>query len=280
MTNFAERLSDYFVQTKRNKRMKVSLVISTYNWPEALELCLMSALNQTRMPDEIVIADDGSRDDTRQLVASYKNRFKVPVLHIWHEDLGFRLAMIRNRALRAVTGDYVIQVDGDVILDSHFVADHIDVAERGCFIRGTRCCITEEVSKQLLQEKRASLKIYSKGLKSRFNATRLPLAFSRKKREATKVKGCNMAFWKEDLVKVNGYNNQLQGWGHEDEELCCRLINLGLQKKIVKMHAVVYHLHHKLSSRDSEDEHKEVLQRCIRERVTRAEDGYEQIIVE
>ncbi len=257
--------------------MKVSLVISTYNWPEALELCLISVLNQTHMPDEVLIADDGSKEETRRLIDSYKSRFKVPFVHVWHEDLGFRLAMIRNRALRATTGDYIVQVDGDVILDSHFIADHIDVAERGCFIRGTRCCITEEVSRQLLQEKRASLKIYSKGLKSRFNASRLPFAFSRKESEATKVKGCNMAFWKEDLVKVNGYNNQLQGWGHEDEELCCRLINLGLQKKIVKMHAVVYHLHHKLCSRESEDLHKEELKRCIEERVVRAANGYDQI---
>lgn len=257
--------------------MKVSLVISTYNWPQALEICLMSALSQTRLPDEIVIADDGSKEETRLLIESFKRQSQVPIVHVWHEDLGFRLAMIRNRALRAATGDYIVQVDGDVILDSHFIADHIDVAEKGCFIRGTRCCITEEVSSQLLQEKRASLRIYSKGLKSRFNATRLPFAFSRKESDATKVKGCNMAFWRDDLVAVNGYNNHLQGWGHEDEELCWRLINLGLKKKIVKMHAVVYHLHHKLCSRESEDQHKEELKRCIQDRVVRAENGYDQI---
>lgn len=259
--------------------MKVSLVISTYNWPEALELSLMSALHQTRLPDEIIIADDGSKEETVRLVQSYQQRYQsvVPIIHVWHEDIGFRLAMIRNRALKAVSGDYVIQVDGDVVLDPHFIADHIDVAEKGYFIRGTRACVSEEVSKEFLQEKKISLRPYSKGVRQRFNATRLPFAFSRKEADGSKVKGCNMAFWRDDLVAVNGYNNQLQGWGHEDEELCWRLINLGLKKKIVKMHAVVYHLHHKLSSRALEDKHKDALNRCIQEGITRAEDGYDQI---
>ncbi len=257
--------------------MRVSLVISTYNWPQALEICLMSALSQTRLPDEIVIADDGSKEETRLLIESFKRQSKVPIIHVWHEDLGFRLAMIRNRALRALSGDYVIQVDGDVWMNPHFVADHIDVAERGYFIRGTRACVSEEVTQEIFQSKKVSLSPCARGVRQRFNATRLPFAFSRAEKLGSQVKGCNMAFWKDDLVAVNGYNNQLQGWGHEDEELCWRLINLGLKKKIVKMHAVVYHLHHKLCSRESEDLHKEELKRCIEERVVRAANGYDQI---
>lgn len=257
--------------------MKVSLVISTYNWPEALELCLMSALKQTRLPDEIVIADDGSKEDTRMVIDSFKSRSSVPIVHVWHEDLGFRLAMIRNRALNAASGDYIVQVDGDVLMDSHFIADHVDVAEKGCFIRGTRACVSEETTRSLFRKRCAKLTPFSQGILHRFNATRLPFAFSRYEKAGNKVKGCNMAFWKEDLVKVNGYNNLLQGWGHEDEELCWRLVNYGLRKKIVKMHAVVYHLHHPVSSRELEDTHRTELNRCIQEGVTYAEDGYAQI---
>lgn len=104
--------------------MTVSLIIATYNWPEALELSLMSALNQSQLPNEILVADDGSTEETKQLVEKYKAISKVRLLHVWQEDEGFRLAKIRNRAIAACTGDYVIQVDGDIIMHPDFVKDH------------------------------------------------------------------------------------------------------------------------------------------------------------
>ncbi len=257
--------------------MKVSLLISTYNWPSALDLCLKSVLVQTKLPDEIVIADDGSKDETRELIASFQKISPIPIVHVWHEDLGFRKSLILNRALAVVSGEYIIQVDGDVILNRHFIDDHLSVAAKGCFIRGTRASVSEEESKRLLVDKSISLTPFSKGVNHRLNAIRLPFAISRKEADGGKVKGCNMAFWKDDVLAVNGYNNDLQGWGHEDEELSWRLVNSGVTKKIVKMHAVVYHIFHKLASRESLDLHDDVLARCKSEHIAYAENGYAQI---
>lgn len=116
--------------------MKVTLLIITYNWPEALRMVLESAMHQSKMPDEIVIGDDGSTAETKQLIDSYAKSSPVPVVHVWQEDKGFRRTVILNKAIAKATGDYIIQVDGDVILDSHFVADHLEVAQEGCFVCG------------------------------------------------------------------------------------------------------------------------------------------------
>lgn len=257
--------------------MKVSLLISTYNWPSALHLCLKSALNQTRLPDEIVIADDGSKDDTRDLIVSFQKLSPIPIIHVWHEDLGFRKTLILNRALARVSQEYIIQVDGDVVLNRRFIEDHLRVAAKGCFIRGTRASVSDEISKQMLADQNLSIHPFSKGVKHRLNAIRLPFPVTRLEADGSDVKGCNMAFWKGDVMAVNGYNNDLQGWGHEDEELCWRLVNYGVTKKIVKMHAVVYHMYHKFASRDSVVFHDDVLTRCKSEHITYAENGYAQI---
>ena len=116
--------------------MTVSLIISTYNWPRALYLCLDSVMQQTVMPTEILIADDGSGISTRDVVKHFENISPVPVHHIWHEDRGFRLAAIRNKAIAASSGEYVIQIDGDLILHRNYIQDHILSNRKGCFVTG------------------------------------------------------------------------------------------------------------------------------------------------
>lgn len=130
--------------------MKVSLIISTYNWEEALVRTLESVARQSRIPDEIIIADDGSREPTRIAVEQFVAGISVPVKHIWHEDDGFRLAAIRNKAMAAATGDYLIQTDGDVVLDRHFTEDHVRMAKRGCYVVGSRVVLGESISKRVL----------------------------------------------------------------------------------------------------------------------------------
>ena len=103
--------------------MKCSLIISTYNWPEALDLVLKSVLRQTTMPSKVIIADDGSKAETRLLVEEYKKIFSVPLIHVWQEDNGFRLATIRNKAISNSNFTYIIQIDGDVILNKNFIKD-------------------------------------------------------------------------------------------------------------------------------------------------------------
>lgn len=114
--------------------MKVSLVISTYNWKEALGLCLLSVTRQTVIPTEVIIADDGSRSDTKLLIEEFKNHFPCPIKHVWHEDNGWRKCIIMNKAFAVCEGDYIIEIDGDIIMHSHFIEDHVTEATPGCFL--------------------------------------------------------------------------------------------------------------------------------------------------
>ena len=130
------------------ERFKTSLIISTYNWPEALDLCLQSSLHQVIPPDEILIADDGSDERTAKLVAQYADTAPIPIIHVWHEDNGFRLGSIRNKAIARASGDYIIQIDGDVILPPRFIQDHLSVAHPRRFVSGSRVLLGAEYSAQ------------------------------------------------------------------------------------------------------------------------------------
>ena len=87
-----------------------SLIIATYNWPEALNLVLLSIQKQTILPNEIIIADDGSSSKTQMLIADFQKIFSIPLIHVWHEDKGFRLAKIRNKAIKIANFSYIIQI--------------------------------------------------------------------------------------------------------------------------------------------------------------------------
>lgn len=232
--------------------MTASLIISTYNWPGALKLVLESALKQTVLPDEILIADDGSTSETKNLVEEFQQKTSLPIHHIWHQDDGFRLAEIRNKSIKAAASDYIIQIDGDTVLHPDFVKNHLRLAETNTFLSGSRVLLSEEVSKIAEQENLIKFSPFSNGIKNRFNATYLPLLniFRKPKNEPLeklifKVRGCNMSFWKKDLLEVNGYNEDIKGWGREDSEIALRLLKKGVGFKKIKNAAIQYHLHHK-----------------------------------
>ncbi|MCE7040121.1 glycosyltransferase family 2 protein [Dyadobacter sp. CY312] len=254
-----------------------SLIISTYNWPEALYTCLLSVARQKVLPDEIIIADDGSREETSALIKAMKSVISVPIVHVWHEDLGFRKAEILNKAVQKSAGKYLIQIDGDVILHPCFVKDHLLAAEQGAFVRGTRARLTPSKTSELLVSGDLDLHFYSLGVYNRLNALRLPLLKSfgeRKEMKSRNVRGSNLAFWKADFVRVNGYNNDLQGWGHEDEELAARFVNNAIIKKIVKLSAVQYHLHHDELKRENEPFHASAVQDAIINNLKTCYNGY------
>jgi glycosyltransferase involved in cell wall biosynthesis len=251
--------------------MKVSLIISTYNWPAALELCLKSVLTQKSLPDEVILADDGSGMETRNVIESFQSFFPVPLKHIWHEDNGFRLAEIRNKAILASSCEYIIQIDGDLILHPQFIADHRRLATKGRFVSGSRLLLSIDFSNEILSSGSipSALSIMLHG-KNFFNALRIPaitrlLAPYYKASQPYYVKGCNMAFWKQDLVDVNGYNESITGWGKEDSEIAVRLINNGVRRNFMKFGGVCYHLYHKEASRGNEENNDLVLETAIRE---------------
>lgn len=235
----------------------VSLMISTYNWKEALALVLRSVATQSRLPDEVIIADDGSREDTAQLLHDVARDFPVPLRHVWQPDEGFRLARSRNRGIAAARGDYLIQLDGDMILHRHFVADHLRLARPGHFLQGTRIRTTEAETARLLAggEPRFGWFVdayfrtnhdrstYHFG--RRHHTLRLPWLARVKARSSGHPMGCNVSFWREDLLRVNGYDERMQGYGSEDLELDLRLRNAQLKRSQIKFAALALHLEHR-----------------------------------
>ena len=233
------------------EQFKTSLVISTYNWPEALELCLKSSLRQTVAPAEILVADDGSDERTAQLIARYRVQTSIPIVHVWQEDTGFRVGSIRNKAIARATGAYIIQVDGDVILHPDFVRDHVSIARPGRFVSGSRVLLGPRYSAGLLANRSIAINAWKTEVSNRLNAIRIPWAspvFGRYKPEVTR--GCNMAFWRDDAICVNGYNELIQGWGSEDYEFGSRLWHIGVQHFSLKLSGIVYHIYHNVRARD------------------------------
>ncbi len=266
---------------KEKKDVKITLLVSTYNWPEALSVCLNAIAKQDYLPNEVVIADDGSSEVTRRIIDEFRERGIIPVVHCWQEDEGFRKTRILNYAIAQSSGDYIIQIDGDIVINRHFVKDHVAQMRKGTFMRGSRASFTEELTQKILKSGQPNLSIFSKGVKNRFNGVRshlLAAFLCRNSDDVRHVKGCNTAFWKDDFIRVNGYNIDLTGWGHEDIELAARLYNSGVALRIIKSLAVGYHLYHKFCSRADEEGNLSVYCRVMEEKIERCEKGYQECL--
>ncbi|MEP6710966.1 MAG: glycosyltransferase family 2 protein [Ferruginibacter sp.] len=260
--------------------VKCSLLISTYNWPQALGLCLQSVMQQTVLPDEVIICDDGSKTETAELIKKFQADFSVPLLHVWQADIGFQLAQIRNKGFAIAKGEYIIQVDGDLILHKDFVKDHLNFKMPGSFSTGSRVLISAELTTEMFRTNSIDVNRYSKNNNNYFNRLHLPflqdfLATRYKNKGKWKyyVKGCNMAFWKKDLVAVNGYNEDFTGWGKEDSEIAIRLINNNVSKRFIKLGAICYHLYHNEVSREMEQNNKELMQKSADDKIIYARNG-------
>lgn len=257
--------------------MTVSLIIATYNWPRALDLCLDSVMRQSSMPSEILIADDGSGASTREVVKRFEALSPVPLRHIWHEDRGFRAAAIRNKAIAASTGDYIILVDGDMILQRNFIKDHRLFAKKGYYVSGSRGMISESRARELLDGKdpAPTLTAWSRGISCRGNAMRNPLAARLYRTLAPEhnPRSCNMGIWRDDLIRVNGFDEGFEGWGFEDTELGLRLHNSGVRQRRIKFQGIAFHLYHGKAARDNCKLNQQRYLESVREHRTRCEKG-------
>ncbi len=262
-------------------KMKISLIISTYNWPRALELCLDSVMELRELPDEILIADDGSGEETRCVVEHFQRISPVPIYHIWQPDDGFRLAAIRNKAIAASHYEYIIQIDGDVLLHRDFVRDHKRYAREDYFTAGARGRIMPELVPTVLNRESFRPSILTKGMASRFNMLHIPFiarlyCLYGPKRH---VKGCNMSFWRKDLLQINGYDENFVGWGGEDDDLAARLINSEIQQQSLKFAAIVYHIAHGQHDRENRTENKERFLRSRQNGAQRCSVGLDRHII-
>ncbi len=256
--------------------MMVSLVITTFNWKEALELSIRSALSQTRFPDEIIIADDGSSDGSRNLVVEIASETDVNIVYSWQEDKGFRAARSRNKAIALAKGDYVILIDGDMLVEKHFVEDHLSVARHRQFVQGSRVLVNDLKTREILKRKSLEFGITSSGLGNRKNCLRSRLLaniFSQNKLSLAGIKTCNLAFWRQDAIDINGFNEDFIGWGREDSDFALRLMNSGVKRYNIKFMAVAFHLYHKECLRGRLSANDALLKKAISERLIRCNNG-------
>tara|TARA_B110000261_G_scaffold159288_1_gene196936 strand:+ start:753 stop:1541 length:789 start_codon:yes stop_codon:yes gene_type:complete len=260
--------------------MKLTLIITTYNWPAALLLVLKSVENQSIKPDELIIADDGSRDETKNLINKLKKDSNINIIHSWQEDIGFRAAKSRNKAILKSSGDYIVLIDGDTILHTNFIKDHINNAEFGFFVQGSRVLLTEKSTKKALAKKISRFSFFSLGLKNRKNSIHsnlLSLIFSNKNNYLRGIKAHNIAFYKQACIDINGFNNEFEGWGREDSEFAARLINSGLKRKNVRFNSIQFHLWHNDNSRTLLEKNDGILSDTLNNQKKWCENGINSI---
>jgi glycosyltransferase involved in cell wall biosynthesis len=263
------------------KPISCSLVTPTYNWPDALELLLLSILNQSVLPNEVIIADDGSREDTRSLIELFQKKFPIPLIHIWQEDLNNRKPAIMNQAIAVSKQDYIIEIDGDIIMNKYFIEDHLRFAKKGQYLFGSRVNIQENILDTLFKKKQFQFNFFSKGIKKRARTLRIPSLMYLVKpveKRSHKLRGCNMSFWRSDFIKINGFNEGLVGWGIDDSEMIQRMHNIGIQGRRLKFSAVVYHIFHKEQSKSHVDINLEIERQTTENKLAYIEKGINQYL--
>jgi len=237
--------------------MKCSLIIVTYNWPDALDIVLMSAISQSILPDEIIVADDGSTEDTKLVVDSFFDKTSIPIIHSWQDDDGWRVPLSRNRAIAKSSYEYIVVIDGDTFLHKDFIKDHKKCAKRGVYIQGSRVLLQPGISQSILTTKAIKHpSFFADDTKNKFKALRIPflslLLCSYNDKNINRVRGCNFSMFRIDAIKVNGFNEDFVTWGGEDSEFVQRLFNAGFQRRNLKFSAIQYHLYHTESNTASE----------------------------
>jgi glycosyltransferase involved in cell wall biosynthesis len=263
--------------------VRISLIITTYNWPQALDLVLRSVSRQSRMPDEVIVADDGSGEETARLVASWASRIGTPLHHVWQENKGFRAGRSRNRGIAAARSEYVILLDGDMVLHEHFVADHEHASAPGWFVQGGRIPTTPRGAARMLERSSTSVGVFTPGLRRRHQALRrrlLSRLFSPTPPKMARVKSCNMAFWRADLIAVNGFEERMVGWGPEDKECAARLLHLGIRGKELRFAGLAAHLYHATRSPQGVNPNDALFAATLETRRTRCDLGLDQYLAE
>jgi glycosyltransferase involved in cell wall biosynthesis len=261
--------------------MRCCLVVTTHERPDALARVLASLATQTQRPDEVVVADDGSGPGTADVVRRQAASLTCPVHHVWQPHDGFRAGRIRNLAVARTDCDYVILVDGDMVMHPAFVADHVALARNGHYSQGVRILLDLRATRRLLDPALSLPGPVSRGLGGlrRCYALHAP-SVSRGLRQAANAliatKSCNQGFWRDDLLAVNGFDEAMRGWGSEDKELCARLENAGVKRQTLLFSAIAFHLAHAPASRGSAAANRSRWRETVRTGRTRCVMGLDQ----
>ncbi|HEY7883696.1 MAG TPA: glycosyltransferase family 2 protein [Cellvibrionaceae bacterium] len=235
--------------------MNISVVLSTYNSPEWLEKVIWGYYNQTHKNFELIIADDGSTDQTAELIQHLRQQTNLDIKHVWHPDQGFRKCRILNKAITQTQYDYILFSDGDCIPRKDFVAVHAAEAKAGYYLSGSYFKLPMNISQRIGKDdifsgqcfdvkwlQQQGLGFWRKTHKISLSPGAAKLA-NRLTPTQCNLKGSNASAWKKDILAVNGFDERMP-WGGEDREFGVRLINSGIKPKHVRYNAIVIHLDH------------------------------------
>lgn len=267
----------------------ISVIVTTYNREDALEAVLRSLARQSDADFEVIVADDGSGSETAALVEAWKARVGHRVEHVWHPDEGFRAAEIRNRAVLASRGVYIIFLDGDCIVRPDFVAVHRRLAEHGAFVTGNRILLSRKLTEKILDQQlspeiwgfgRWIVERLRRGINRLSALLHLPLGPLRNLRRDKwqGARSCNLAIWRSDFDKVDGFDADYSGWGKEDSDLILRLLHGGVRRKDGVFATGVIHLWHAEADRSQLNDNERKLDVVVGGDRVRAQRGLSALV--
>ena len=233
---------------------RLSVLISTYNAPAWLERVLWGYSTQTETDFELIVVDDGSGAETRELIDRLRPRMPFELRHFWQPDEGFQKCRAMNRAMLLAKADYLVLSDGDSIPRSDFLYWHLQLRERGRFLTGGYCKLPMALSERIGVDDilagratdhawLAAHGLQRHSLKLRLQRTWMRALFNTITPVKPLLHGHNASAWKDDLMRVNGYDERMQ-YGQEDLELGDRLRHAGIRGKTIRYSAICVHLDH------------------------------------
>ncbi|HEY0457118.1 MAG TPA: glycosyltransferase family 2 protein [Verrucomicrobiae bacterium] len=246
----------------------IALIINTSNQADYLARVLGAVARQTVKPAEVILADDGSEEETRTLFAAWSKHQNFRAAHVWQKKEGFRRARILNKAVSEARAEYLVFLDGDTLPHPEFISDHSRLAKPGSFVQGHRALIEQRAAEWFGKgpfevDRRRGL--FARQITGWKHCFRWPMPLDRQRVDLHGVRGCNLGIWRDDLQRVNGYNEAFEGWGREDSELAARLLNSGVRRRDVRGWALCYHLWHPPASRAQLASNDDLLASAIRE---------------
>jgi glycosyltransferase involved in cell wall biosynthesis len=258
--------------------LRVALAITSHERPDALGAVLASVLRQRVKPDEIVVADDGSGAATYKVIEDFLVKSPAPARLVSQPHEGFRVARLRNLAIAAITSGYIVFVDGDMLLHSEFIADHLRIARPGRYTQGVRVLADEGLTRALISREGRWPSPAARGLgllrrAYLLHSPAISALSGRIGNGLVAVKSCNQGFWRDDLVRVNGFNEDMIGWGPEDKELCARVEHAGVHRQSLLFGGIACHLHHPAASREALPANLAILEATRRSGTVRCEHG-------
>jgi glycosyltransferase involved in cell wall biosynthesis len=266
--------------------VRIAIVLSTYNAPERLEPTLIGYAAQQHKDFELIIADDGSTDATRELIRSIACHYELAIRHVWQSDEGFRKCRILNQAILATPAEYLIFSDGDCIPRADFVATHARLARRGRFLSGGYFKLNQAATRQVTTE--AILKgnatdaewLMAHGITNTFKLGKLRASGWRAALmnaitpTGATWNGHNSSCWRQDALRVNGFDERMGYWA-QDREFGERLVHAGILGRQIRYSAICVHLdHHRpYKTAASRDKNKRIRLETRQRRVKWSEHG-------